>query len=275
MTASPAASTQYAVSADGTRIAFEVVDAGPTMVIVEGALCHRGLGAFEGLDPVLADGFTVVGYDRRGRGQSGSGSAPYDVQREVEDLVAVIAAGPANPFVFGMSSGAALSLEAARQGVPISRLALYEPPFILDDSHAPDDPGTTARLRELVAAGRRTRAVQAFLRVLDTPAPIVAVLPLMFPMWRKLTASADTLPHDFEIVSPYRQGLPLPDGHYAAITARTVIIAGGDSPAYMQHAPTAIAAQIPRAATAILEGQTHEVKAEILAPVLAEHFRAG
>ena len=274
MAASPTASTRYAVSQDGTRIAYEVTGTGPTLVIVEGALCHRGLGAFDELAPILADRFTVVGYDRRGRGESQPGSTPYDVQREVEDLVAVLDAGPPSPFVFGMSSGAALSLEACRQGVPISVLALYEPPFIVDDSHRPDDPGFGDRLRELIADGRRTRAVQALMRQLDTPAPIVFVAPL-FPMWRKLTASADTLPHDFEILAPYRRGLPLPAGHYASITARTLVVAGGRSPAYMQRAPGAIAAQIPGATTAVLPGQTHEVKAEILAPVLADHFLGG
>lgn len=266
-----AVSTRYVESADGTRIAYEVRGTGPALVVVEGALCHRGLGAFDELAPLLADRFTVVGYDRRGRGESGVGASPFSVQREVEDLIAVLGAVDPAAFVFGMSSGAALSLEAGRAGVPIGRLAVYEPPFILNDSHPADDPLFTQRLRALIAFGQRTRAVKAFMRLLGVPAPILVVMPLL-PMWRKLTASADTLPNDFEIVSPYRRGLPLPDGHYAAITADTLLIAGGKSPSYMQHAPTAIATQIPGARTAILEGQTHEVKAEVIAPVLAAHF---
>jgi pimeloyl-ACP methyl ester carboxylesterase len=271
MSASLTASTRYTVSEDGTRIAYEVTGTGPILVIVEGALCHRGMGAFEELAPILADRFTVVGYDRRGRGESGPGTSPYQVQREVEDLIAVLGTVDPEAFLFGMSSGAALSLEAARQGALIRRLAVYEPPFILDDSHQPDDPGFTDRLRGLLASGRRTRAVQAFMRLLGAPAPIVAVLP-MFPLWKRLTAAADTLPNDFEIVSPYRRWLPLPDGHYAAIAAKTLLIAGGKSPAYMQHAPVAIASQIAGARTAVLAGQTHEVKAEVIAPVLAGHF---
>ncbi len=266
--------TEYVASADGTRIAYERTGQGPTLLVVEGALCHRAMGAFDELAPILKDRFTVVGYDRRGRGQSEAGTSPYEVQREVEDLVAVLERVDAAASVFGMSSGAALSLEAARQGALLARLAVYEPPFILDSSHPADDPGFTDRLRDLVARGRRTRAVQAFLRLLGVPAPVVLVMPLL-PVWKKLTASADTLPHDFEIVSPYRRGLPLGDGHYAGITVPTLLIAGGKSPQYMQQAPVHIAAQIHDATTAILPGQTHEVDAAVIAPVLARHFLDG
>ncbi len=106
------------------------------------------------------------------------------------------------------------------------------------------------------------------------PAPLVVVLPLL-PMWKRLTASADTLPNDFEIVSPYRRGLPLPERHYAAIVSDTLLIAGGKSPDYMRRAPEAIAAQIAGARTSMLEGQSHEVKADVIAPVLAQHFSGG
>jgi pimeloyl-ACP methyl ester carboxylesterase len=148
---------------------------------------------------------------------------------------------------------------------------VYEPPFILDDSHAPDDPDFTEKLRSLVAGGHRTRAVKAFFRLMGVPALVVAVMPVL-PVWKKVTACADTLPNDFEIVSPYRRGRALPADHYASISVPVLLIAGGKSPTYMQQAPTAIAAQVPDAQTAVLEGQTHEVKAEVIAPVLARHF---
>ena len=109
---------------------------------------------------------------------------------------------------------------------------------------------------------------------MGVPGPMLAVMPLL-PIWKKLTAAADTLPNDFEIVSPFRRGRALPDDHYAAISVPVLLIAGGNSPAYMQHAPTAIAAQIPDAETTILDGQTHEVKAEVLSPVVATHFPRG
>ena len=275
MTSAPGASTRRAVSADGTRIAYEVTGAGPVLVVGEGALCHRGIGAFEELAPILSDRFSVVGYDRRGRGESDAGASPYAVQREVEDLVAVLEAAGSTAFVFGMSSGAALALEAARQRVGMERLAVYEAPFLLDDSHPPDDPGFTETLRAHVARGRPRRAVQAFMRLMGVPRAVVAVLPLL-PVGRRLIASGDTLPHDFEIVSPYRRGEPLPDGHYASIATPTLAIAGSTSPTFMRTAAAAIAAQIPGAATETLEGQGHDVAAEAIAPVLSAHFlRSG
>jgi pimeloyl-ACP methyl ester carboxylesterase len=229
------------------------------------------MGAFDELAPLLGERFTVVGYDRRGRGQSGHGTSPHVVQREVEDLTAILDSVDRDAFVFGMSSGAALALEAARQGVLRTRLAVYEPPFILDSSHPADDPDFTDRLRHLLSRGRRTRAVKEFLRLLGVPAPVVILMPLL-PVWKKLTASADTLPNDFDIVSTFRRGLPLPKGHYATISVPTLLIAGGKSPNHMQQAPVHIATQIPTATTTVLEGQTHEVNAKVLAPVLARHF---
>lgn len=132
--------TRFAVSADGTRIAYDVTGTGPALVVVEGALCHRAMGAAKTLTPALRDRFAVHAYDRRGRGESGAGDSAYDSQREVEDLAAVLEAAGGRPLVFAASSGAALALEAARQGVPMERLAIYEAPFILDDTHAPNDP---------------------------------------------------------------------------------------------------------------------------------------
>jgi len=274
MSLSSVDSVQYATSADGTTIAYEVRGQGPTVVVVEGALCHRAMGAFEELAPLLAERFTVVGYDRRGRGDSQAGATPYAVQREVEDLAAVLECADAHAFVFGMSSGAALSLEAARQGVLKGRLAVYEPPFILDDSHPADDPEFTDHLRTLLAGGHRTRAVKAFLRLLGVPAPVVTVMPVL-PVWKRLCAAADTLPNDFEIVSPFRRGRPLPEHQYTGISVPTLLMAGGRSPDYMQHVPAAIAAQAPGATTATLEGQTHEVKPDVLAPVLERHFTSA
>lgn len=143
-------------------------------------------------------------------------------------------------------------MAAARQDGLSNRLAVYEPPFILDNSHRPDDPGFTDALRDLLANGHRTRAVQKFLRLLGVPAPVVLVMPVL-PVWKKLTASADTVPNDFEIVSPFRRGLPLPEGYYGAISIPTLLIVGGKSPNHMRHVPLAIA-QIPRADTTVLKG---------------------
>jgi len=268
-------STRYATSADGTRIAYESVGNGPALVIVEGALCSRAMGGYKTLAPSLSEHFTVTGYDRRGRGESGQGGSPYEVQREVEDLIAVLDAVGPDRYVFAASSGAALALEAARQGVPMKALAAYEAPFIVDDTHAPNDLDLPQRVEALVAADRRGDAVKLFMKVVGAPAPMVAVMPL-FPVWKGLKAVAHTLAYDFRIVLPFEQAEPLPAGHYASVAVPTMVIAGGKSPQYMRNAQAAIAEQVPGGRLETLPGQTHMIKTKATVPALREFFdRAG
>jgi pimeloyl-ACP methyl ester carboxylesterase len=266
--------TRFATSADGTEIAYDVTGSAgdaPALVVVEGALCHRGMGAAKTLTGALQDRFTVYGYDRRGRGESGPGASPHDPEREVEDLAAVIEAAGGHAHVFGASSGGALALEAARRGVPMERLAVYEAPFIVDDTHAPHDPDLPATMRAMVDDGRRGDAVALFMRTVGAPAPMVALMRLL-PVWKRLTAVAHTLPHDLDLVVGFGQGEPLPDGYYAGVTPETLVIAGGRSPAYLRHAQAAIAAQLPHGRLTTLPGQTHMIKARATAPVLVDHF---
>lgn len=263
--------TKLTQSADGTEIAYDTTGSGPALVIVEGAMCQRSMGVGRTLKDSLEDRFTVYCYDRRGRGESGPGASAYEVQREVEDLVAVLEAAGGNAFVLGASSGGVLALEAARQGASIARLAVYEAPFIVDDTHAPNDPALGGRTRALVEDGRRGEAVRLFMRVVGAPRPMVAVMSLL-PVWKKITGIAHTLPNDYEIVLPFQQGRPLPDGYYAAVSPETVVIAGGKSPEYMRNAQAAIAAQLPHGRLVTLPGQTHMVKARATTPVLLEHF---
>jgi pimeloyl-ACP methyl ester carboxylesterase len=267
--------TRHAISADGTRIAYDVTGpedgSAPPLVVVEGAMCQRAMGVGKTLKDSLKGRFAVYCYDRRGRGESGPGASPYEVQREVEDLLAVLEAAGGRPFVFGASSGAVLALEAARQGAPMQRLAVYEAPFIVDDTHAPNDPALGERTQALVDDGRRGDAVKLFMRVVGAPRPMVAVMPL-FPVWKQITGIAHTLPHDYAIVLPHQQGRPLPAGHYTSVSPETVVIAGGKSPAYMRNAQAAIAAQLPHGRLVTLPGQTHMVKAKATTPVLLEHF---
>lgn len=265
--------TQRATSADGTQIAYETTGSGPALVLVDGALCRREMGPARGLARELAGSFTVHAYDRRGRGDSGPGASPNDVAREVEDLHAVVEAAGGTAHVFGASSGATLALEAARRGVPVEGLVLYESPFIVDDTHPATDPGLPERVRAMVEAGRRGDAVRTFMRTVGMPAPVVAVMRLM-PAWRRLTAVAHTLPYDLRLVVGFQQGEPLPPGYYDAVTPRTLVLAGGRSPAYMRTAQAAVADALPRARLATLPGQTHMVKAKVVAPVV-ERFLAG
>jgi hypothetical protein len=267
---SPSA-TRYAVSADGTRIAYEVHGSGPALVLVDGALCQRSMGPARPLAERLASQLSVHVYDRRGRGESEPGRTAYHPDREVEDLAAVIAAAGGHAHVFGSSSGAALTLRAAQAGLPIDRIALYEAPFIVDDTHAPHDPALGDRTRRLVAAGRRSEAVKLFMRTVGAPRVMVAVMPA-FPVWKKLTSAAPTLPHDYAIVLDQQQGQPLPEGVYDAVTQPTLVIAGGKSPAYLRNSQAAIVAALSDARLEELPGQTHMIKAKVTAPVVAAHL---
>ena len=266
-------STRHVTSADGTSIAYEVSGTGPALVLVDGALCQRSMGPSRGLAHQLASSFTTVTYDRRGRGESGPGGSPYSVDREVEDLLAVIEAVGGHAHVFGSSSGAALALEAARQGAPIDRLVGYETPFIVDGTHPANDPRLPERVAEMVEAGRRGDAVKTFLRVVGVPAPMLVLMPLM-PAWRKLTGVAHTLAYDMSIVVPLQQARPLPAGYYDAVRPETLMIAGGKSPEWMRNAQAAVAEAVPRGRAETLPGQSHMIRAKAVAPVVRS-FLAG
>lgn len=270
MTSTTTHTTQLTTSTDGTQIAYEVIGSGPALVLVDGALCYRDMGPARGLAEELCGTFTVYTYDRRGRGESGPGSSPYAVEREVEDLAAVIQAAGGEAHVFGASSGGALALEAAGSGVPIGRLAVYEVPFIVDDTHPGNDPRLPERLQALVEEGRRGEAVKTFMRTVGAPAPFIALMRLM-PAWKRLTAVAHTLPYDFSLVIDHEQGRPLPPGFYDRVEAATLVMAGGKSPQYMRNSQAAIADAVPSGRLETLPGQTHMIKAKVVGPVLT-HF---
>src|SRR5882762_5064638 len=156
------------LSKDGTPIAFDQTGNGPAVILVDGALCYRASGPSGSLAALLAQHFTVFTYDRRGRGDSGN-TAPYAVEREVEDIEALIQEAGGSAFVYGISSGAALALEAANRGLAIRKLALYEAPFIVDDSRTPIPDDFLARLNGLIAADRRADAVRMFMGLVGVP----------------------------------------------------------------------------------------------------------
>jgi len=259
-------------SKDGTTIAYDQAGTGPLLVLVDGALNSRSFGLNGPLAPILADRFTVVTYDRRGRGDSGD-TQPYAVQREIEDLEAIIDAVGGPAYVYGISSGAGLALEAA-SAVPtkVAKLALYEPSFVVDGTRPPVPADAIQQVTDLLARNRRGAAVKLFLREdAQVPAMVVAVMPLM-PAWGKLKAAAHTLPYDLTIMDGRQQGRPLPVGQWASLTAPTLVMAGGKSPAWLQNAALAVAQALPGATHQTLPGQTHIVKPGPLAPVLAEFF---
>jgi len=262
-------------SKDGTTIAYDQTGNGPPLVLIDGALSSRAFGLNGPLAAILADRFTVITYDRRGRGDSGN-TQPYAVRREIEDLEAIIDAADGPAYVYGISSGAGLALEAAC-AVPakVVKLALYEPPFVIDHTRPPVPADAVGQVTDLLAHGRRGAAVKLFLRVdAQVPAMVVALMPLM-PAWAKLKAAAHTLPYDLTIMDGGQQGRPLPAGRWASLTAPTLVIAGGKSPAWLQNATRAVAQALPGASHQTLPGQTHIVKPKPLAPVLADFFSSA
>jgi pimeloyl-ACP methyl ester carboxylesterase len=188
-------STEKVISADGTSIAFERTGAGPTIVLVDAAGCFRGFGPTAPLVPALAADFTVVSYDRRGRGES-TDTLPYAVDREVEDLQAVINAAGGSVFVYGFSSGAVLVLYAAARGLPARRLVLMEPP--VSDQPPADGSDLRAEITSLVEAGRRADAVEHFNTSIGVPAEMIAGM-RQSRWWPAMEALAHTLVYDLTI----------------------------------------------------------------------------
>jgi pimeloyl-ACP methyl ester carboxylesterase len=260
-------------SQDGTTIAYDRIGHGPALVLVDGALNTRANGQMAGIAPLLAEHFTVFLYDRRGRGDS-TDQTPYSVQREIEDLDAVIKEACGSAYVYGISSGGALALEAANRGSAITRLAVYEAPYVVDDSRPPAPDDFAGQVSALVAAGRRGAAVKAFMTEgVRVPAVFVALMGVM-PMWSRLKKVANTLPYDLAIMGDGQLGKPLPPGKWASINVPTLVLGGGKSPAWLQNSAAAVAAAVPDASVRTLEGQTHLVKPRALAPVLTEFFTA-
>ena len=261
------------LSKDGTAIAVERTGRGPALVFVDGAMCYRASGPSQPMATALAEHFTVFTYDRRGRGDS-IYSGPYDVQREVDDLDAVIKEAGGEALVLGVSSGAALALEAANRGVPITRLALYEAPFIVDDTRPAVSDEFLRQLNAAVSAGRRGDAVKMFMKLVGVPSIFIMLMRVM-PAWPKLTAIAHTLPDDLAIVGPYQTGRPLPATRWSGATMPTLVMDGGKSPQWMRNATRALAGVLPNATYRTLDGQTHMVRPKALAPPLVEFFRNG
>lgn len=259
------------MSDDGTTIAFERSGSGPPLILVGGALSGRAAAA--PLARLLAPTFTVVAFDRRGRGDSGD-TLPYAVEREVEDLRALVSEVGGRASVFGHSSGAMLALEAAALGVGVERLVLYEPPFVVDDTRPPLPAGYVARLEELLTAGDRAGAVTYFLRV----GPLVPDEALQVmrgsPLWSAMEGSAHTLPYDGRIMGESVFGRPLPAERWVGVTAPTLTMYGSDSPTWQANAVRALAEVLPMAQLGVLDGQTHGFAPEIMAPVV-EGFLVG
>jgi pimeloyl-ACP methyl ester carboxylesterase len=256
-------------SRDGTTIAFDRVGKGPEVILVGGALSDRSAAA--PLAAHLSADFTVFAYDRRGRGDSGD-ARPYAVEREIEDIDALIREAGGSAFAFGHSSGAVLALQATAEGPSITKLALYEPPFIVDDARPPLPEDYLTHLAELVSAGRRGDAVEYFMTVaVGVPGDVVRRMRAE-PMWPALEKLAHTLIYDGTIMGDTMRGKPLPSGRWDSARIPTMVMDGGQSPRWQRNAARALAELLPDAQCQTLAGQAHGAAPGVLATALKGFF---
>jgi pimeloyl-ACP methyl ester carboxylesterase len=251
-------------SLDGSTIAFERTGAGPALVIVDGAMCSRAFGPSEASAAALEGDFTVYRYDRRGRGES-TDTAPYAVAREVEDLAAVIAEAGGSAFVYGISSGAGLALEAAATGVPIRRLALFEPPYTAEAGDPAEQQKDTDEMNELLKAGRHGDAVELFFSWVGMPEEAIARM-RSSSAWPALEAIAPTIAYDGVVMGDDA----VPRERAGRIGIPTLVIAGSLSSPELRHAAATVAQAIPEARYRALEGQAHTAAPEAVAPLLRD-----
>ncbi|MET8077435.1 alpha/beta hydrolase [Streptomyces sp. NPDC005303] len=253
------------LSRDGTPIAYERTGQGPAVILVSGAMSTGGTVA--PLAVPLSERFDVLVYDRRGRGASGD-TAPYAVDREVEDLAALVEAAGGEASLCGVSSGGALVLEAAASGLPVRRVAVYETPYAdFLDGGAERMAEYTEKLTAALGEGRRGDAVELFLRLTGMGEEMIQGA-RQSPMWPGMEGVAPTLAYDNAVMA----GGLVPRDRLASITVPVLAVAGGASPEWMREATRAVAEAAPKGSYRVLEGQTHMIDPTALAPVLAEFF---
>ncbi len=256
------------ISQDGTPIAYDQVGKGPAVIVVGGVLGDRSQQA--PLAALLSEHFTVFNYDRRGHGESGD-TAPYAVEREIEDLGAVIDAAGGSAFVYGTSGCAVLALSAAARGLAprIKKLALWEPPFVVDDSRPSVPRDYREQLIRLMSEGRRGDMVELFFtKAVGLPVEWVAPM-RQAPFWPAQEALAHTLIYDATLMGDFS----LLKERVASIMVPTLVIDGGQTP-WMSHAAQTVVDVLPHAQRRTLAGQPHNVDPAAMAPVLVEFFIA-
>jgi pimeloyl-ACP methyl ester carboxylesterase len=262
------------LSVDGTAICFDAWGDGQPLIMIDGATSYRAVSQIHAqVGALLREEFRVYSYDRRGRGESGD-TAPYAVQREIEDLAALIADAGAPAFVGGVSSGAVLALEAAAAGLPIARLALFEPPFVVDDSRPPVPADYVQRLDACIADGRPGDAVELFMTgAVGMPAEYVGGM-RQSPFWPALEAIAHTIAYDGRVMGPTMSGAPLPADRWAAVSMPTLVMYGRGTEPWLISAARALADLLPAASLQAVEGAQHYVTAEVLAAALRQFASA-
>ena len=243
-------------SADGTRIAFWREGSGPPLLLVHGGVCDHL--AWYYVVPLLAQKFTVYTYDRRGRGESGN-TPPYSVEREVEDVAAMLAAIGEPAHLLGHSAGGMLALAAAERTNDLLSLVLYEPAFLIEGARARPGPEVLEQMKSLLAAGDRDEVIRMAIRqTVEFSEDQIAAMEVG-PGWEQLRSVAHAIPQDWEL-----WGQPLVAERVSTVQTRTLLLMGSESPLWLKAAARAVLAALPCATLGVLEGQEHH--ATITAP---------
>lgn len=258
-----------AISKDGTTIGFDKIGNGEPIIIIDGALCSRAFGPTLQMGKELAKNFTTINYDRRGRNES-TNTLPYSVDKEIEDIEALIQEAGGSAHLVGFSSGAALALLAAAKGLNIKKMVLYEPPYVQNMGGHNPPVDCEGQLKKLVEANRRGDAVKFFMKdMVGVPAFAIVIMSIM-PMWKKLKGVAHTLPYDAAVMDDF--SIPLQS---ASIVQAPTLVAGGEkSPVSLRNAVKKLAEAMPNAILKMLEGQDHRISSKAIVPVLVEYFKS-
>ncbi len=266
--------TRFTTSRDGTQIAYSRQGSGHPLILIDGAFCHRKFGANVRLPGYLTDHFEVITYDRRGRGES-ENTLPYSMEREFEDLNAVIEVTGREPFVYGISSGAALALEAVKHGLAFKKLTVFEAPYITDHSRRPLPPDYLSTIQQFIGENRPGKAVRYFMETgVGLPKPVVWLMQLM-PAWKKMKEIAHTLEYDTLMLKEYGQGNLLRKADWKRVDIPVLVISGTKSEQWSQNAMKNLAEVLPFGEHLSLAGQSHLVNPKALAPHIYAYFSAS
>jgi pimeloyl-ACP methyl ester carboxylesterase len=255
-------------SKDGTAIAFDRYGSGPALILVGGAFQHRVIDPKTAqLAELLRRDLTVFHYDRRGRGDSGD-TLPYAVEREVEDIAALIDEAGGRAYLFGMSSGGALALTAVASGLSVPKLAVYEPPFQVEESGRSTMQSYGEQLFALLSEGRKGDAAALAMTTFGAPPEAVEGM-RQAPVWATFESVASSLAYDAAVMGGDSS---MPTETAASVSVPTLVIDGSASPPWLGQAADALADVLPNAQRVTLEGQTHDVAMDVLEPPLREFF---
>lgn len=253
-------------SKDGTTIAYDFSGAGPVLIYITGAICYRNFFPIREDVKTFSQKFTIYNYDRRGRGESGD-TKPYTIQKEVDDIEAIIEAAGGKAFLYGHSSGAALALEAAfRLGKKVSKLAIYDAPYVEKEEAKAEYDRLNTQVKTLLKDGKNKQALSTFLKGIGMPKFFIFLLPLM-PGWKTMVRLAPTLLYDIELtknLSPFKE--------IKKLQTPLCILVGEKSQSELQEVADQLSAAAPQATFIKVAKQDHMVSAKALLPIFTKFF---